>query len=132
MTPDQQQLIDYFTKLSDADAHALLRFAAFLAGEPLAPIVTTATAVTPAAAPANPAVQQPNQIARPQQERVVDAIKRLSETYPMLDKKNLLHQTAGLVAEHVMGGKPAKGVIDEIESVFRRAYEQYVAQQRGG
>ena len=69
-------------------------------------------------------------IPRPEQERVVDAIKRLAETYPMLDKKKLLNQTSGLVAEHVMGGKPARQVIDAMEAAFRLAYEQYLTQQR--
>lgn len=124
MTPQQQQLLDLFAKLSADDARTLIKFAAFLADAPqalnLSPGETTVADIP-----------KPNLIPRPEQERVVDAIKRLSESYPMLDKKKLLSQTAGSVAEHVMGGKPAKVVIDEIENSFRRAYELFVGQQRG-
>ncbi|MBI3560240.1 MAG: Crp/Fnr family transcriptional regulator [Gammaproteobacteria bacterium] len=122
MTPQQQQLLAYFAQLQDQDAHTLLRFAAFLAqGQSASAVLVNTASVIP----------QPNLLPRPDQERVVDAIKRLTGSYPMLDKKKLLHQTAGLVAEHVMSGKPAKLVIDELEAVFRRAYDQFTAQQRG-
>jgi len=121
VTPQQQQLLAYLEKLSANDTATLLRFAAFLAqGATNASILPTAVSEIP----------QPKVLARPEQERVVDAIKRLAESYPMLDKKKLLNQTSGLVAEHVMGGKPARLVIDEMEAAFRRAYEHFLSQQQ--
>ena len=53
-------------------------------------------------------------------------LKRLSATYPMLDKKILLDKASELVAQHVMFGKPAKQVIDEIENMFAQAYDKLV------
>lgn len=118
----EQQLLDYSKELSDTDMHTLLRFAAFLA-----------QAESPAPAIAHQQIKldvaTPGTIPRPAQERVVDAIKRLAETYPMLDKKKLLGQTAGMVAEHVMGNKPAREVIDDLEASFRRAYELWIQAQ---
>lgn len=121
MTPQQQQLLAYLDKLSAGDTATLLRFAAFLAQD-------AAPSTLDAAASINIAPPQPRVIPRPEQERVVDAIKRLAETYPMLDKKKLLNQTSGLVAEHVMGGKSARLVIDEMEIAFRRAYDHFLTQ----
>lgn len=122
MTP-QQQLLTYLEKLSADDTAALLRFAAFLAQDKSS---VTSTQL-PAAAQD---IAAPQVIPRPEQERVVDAIKRLSASYPMLEKKKLLNQTAGFVAEHVMSGKPARLVIDELEAAFLRAYELYLKQQQ--
>jgi len=121
----EQQLLDYSRQLSDTDGHTLLRFAAFLAqAEASAPRVANQQGKA--------AIPAPVIIPRPAKERVVDAIKRLSETYPMLDKKKLLGQTAGMVAEHVMGNKPAQGVIDDLEVSFRRAYELWSQSQGSG
>ena len=78
----------------------------------------------------NPAVevvaeQEPLDIPRPEQESVVKAIKRLRETYPMLDLDKLLHETSGLMMKHVMHGKPAAEAIDELEALFARYYEMH-------
>ena len=77
---------------------------------------------------ASVSIPQPEKIERPEQERVVDALKRLSATYPMLEKKHLLDKASELVAQHVMFGKPAKQVIDETEAIFAAAYEKFVAE----
>ena len=80
------------------------------------------------AAPAE--IPQPQIIARPDNERVVDALKRLSASYPMLEKKKLLDKASTLVAQHVMFAKPAKEVIDEIEKLFVEAYDKFVSEHR--
>jgi hypothetical protein len=123
VTP-QQQLLTYLEKLSANDTATLVRFAAFLAQDK-----SSVASEQPPAVAQDSAV--PQVIPRPEQERVVDAIKRLSASYPMLDKKKLLNQTAGFVAEHVMSGKPARLVIDELEAAFLRAYELHFKQQQG-
>ena len=61
------------------------------------------------------------------QESVVQAVKRLSETYPMLDKGKMLGETADLVAQHIVQGRDAAEVIDELERVFRRFYDELMA-----
>ena len=129
MKNQEQTLLEYFHKLSEQDAHALLRFAAFLAGkdravEMVSGLGESDTTSTSADLP------KPEIIPRPENERVVDALKRLSTSYPMLDKKPLLDKASGMVAQHVMFGKPAKVVIDEIEALFSEAYEKFIAAQR--
>lgn len=125
----EQRLLEYFQQLSTQDGHALLRFAAFLAGD-------QAAAETDPSEQQNvddaSAIPQPQITERPQNERVVDALKRLSNAYPMLEKKKLLDKASGLVAQHIMFGKPAKDVIDEIEKLFAEAYDAFVREQERG
>lgn len=40
----------------------------------------------------------------------------------MLNKDKLLHETTSLVTEHMMKGRDANEVIDELEAVFERHY----------
>lgn len=70
------------------------------------------------------AIPEPEYQPRPAEESVVKAIKRLSATYHMLDKSKMLHETSSLMSEHVMQGRPAAEVIDELERIFRRHYEK--------
>jgi hypothetical protein len=123
----EQRLLEYYRQLSPQDCHALLRFAAYLAtnqGAPEAEMAAQAIASETAAS-----IPQPQRTPRPQNERVVDALKRLSATYPMLEKKKLLDQSSTLVAQHIMFGKSAREVIDQIEKVFADAYAAFVREQ---
>jgi hypothetical protein len=70
------------------------------------------------------ASSEPLAISRPEQESVVRAIKRLRATYPMLDPTRLLNETSILMSEHVIRGKDAVEVIDELEVLFRTHYEK--------
>jgi hypothetical protein len=110
---DEQRLQRLFKRLDEADRHALLQYAEFLAdrGEQRD-------------APETRVPVEPRDIPRPRQETVIAAIRRLTETYPMLPKGLLLHDTADLMSAHVLQGREAAVVIDELESVFRRHYEQ--------
>lgn len=67
-----------------------------------------------------------NLIARPPTESVVAAIKRLSQTYPMLDKGQLFHETSALMTQHLMQGRPAAEVIDELETLFMKHYNRFL------
>ncbi len=110
--PRAKRLLELFERLEDADQRTLLRFAEFLAqAEPAAE------------APAEP-VPEPKPIPRPAEESVVKAIRRLSDTYFMLDKGPLLNETSSLMAQHVMQGRSATEVIDELERLFREEYER--------
>lgn len=62
-------------------------------------------------------------IPRPESETVVEAIKRLTKTFPMLDPASLFSETSGFMSESLIGGKPAKEVIDKLEALFRERYE---------
>jgi len=126
----EQRLLAYLRQLSQQDAHALLRFAAFLAGDQAGADTATAIQGTDGEEAAPAEIPQPQIIARPDNERVVDALKRLSASYPMLEKKKLLDKASTLVAQHVMFAKPAKEVIDEIEKLFVEAYDKFVSEHR--
>lgn len=67
----------------------------------------------------------PLDIMRPAQESVVAALRRLSRTYPMLDKQTLLHETSSFVTQHIMHGREAAEIIDEMEIYFRQQYQQF-------
>jgi hypothetical protein len=112
MTAEERKLLQHFRALSPEQQQSLMDFAAFLAARAENPPV-------PEPAP------QPVAIARPQTESVVKAIKRLTVTYPMLDRAKLLHETASYMQQHLLQGKPAVEVIDELEVVFKRHYERF-------
>lgn len=130
MNEQERNLLAYFRKLSQPDAHTLLRFAAFLAGDQTAAKMNNALQDTVGSDTALTEIPKPQFIERPENERVVDALKRLAAVYPMLEKKKLLDKASTLVAQHVMFGKPAKDVIDEIEKLFAEAYDKFVSEQR--
>ena len=111
LPPPEQALLKAFRRLGDIDRQSLLSFAAFLAER--------SDAETAGEPPA-----QPLDIPRPDSESVVAAIRRLSATFPMLEKDALLHETSTLMTAHVMQGRSATEVIDELEVVFRRHYER--------
>jgi hypothetical protein len=54
------------------------------------------------------------------------AIKRLTRTYPMLDRRKLIGRTSQLMAEHALQGRAAVEVIDELEMVFERYYRDTI------
>ncbi len=111
---DEDKLATLFAALDAQDQQTLLAFAEFLrARAPQRPATPTS-------------VPQPEPIPRPAQESVVAAIKRLSRSYHMLDKGEVLHQTSALMAEHIMQGKEAQTVIDELEAVFERRYQKLI------
>ena len=121
MDVTEQQLIGCFRQLDAADRATLLAFAEFLAQRdpaavPAAP--APAAVATPAVIPA------PEPIERPASETVVGALKRLSRTYPMLDKSQMLSATSDLVAQHILQGTAASEAIDALEQVFREHYRQ--------
>jgi hypothetical protein len=110
MTKQERRLQAIYEALPDDARETLLEFAEFLrarrGGRELA---------------------APVPIARPKEETVIAAIKRLSATYHMVNRDNMLHETSALVSAHLMQGRPAAEVIDELEQVFRRHYERLVA-----
>ncbi|MFO8154532.1 MAG: Crp/Fnr family transcriptional regulator [Pseudomonadota bacterium] len=77
---------------------------------------------------------EPLDIPRPDSESVVKAIKRLSATYPMLDKSRMLDETSTLMAEHTLQGRAADEVITDLERVFERHYTRLIErkQNEGG
>jgi hypothetical protein len=108
-SPAEQRLRKLFKKLGDQEQKTLLEFAEFLVSR---------------FEPEDAALPEPNYLPRPEDESVIKAVKRLSETYFMLDKDHILHETSALVSQHIMQGRAADEVIDELESVFAGHYEK--------
>lgn len=105
-----RRLAEIAAKLPDEQQRTLLQFAEFL----LAQLPEAEDLPLP----------EPKDIPRPEQESVIKAMRRLSETYFMLERGPLLNETSALMAQHVMHGRSAVEVIDELEVVFARQYEK--------
>ena len=63
--------------------------------------------------------------------RETAVLRRLAATYPMLDRRKMLNETSELVTQHVIARREAAEVIDELEAVFARCYEEYRAEREG-
>lgn len=113
MTVNQEErdLLARFRALDPEQRRMVSEFAAFLATReiPAAPAIPT----------------EPVAIPRPAEEKVMQAIKRLRATYPMLDQATLLNEVSSHVTDHLVKGRPAPEVIDDLEALFRQQYEAY-------
>jgi hypothetical protein len=120
MTSEEARLLELFAALAPGERDNLLAFAEFL--QTRAPSVSSIGTI---AVPPRKKVERPTplDIPRPEKEAVVAALKRLTTTYPMLDKSKLLTDTSGLVTQHIMQGRPHVEVIDELEAIFIRHYQ---------
>lgn len=65
-------------------------------------------------------------IPRPEKESVVAALKRLNLIYPMIEKKLVFHEASSLMTEHVMQGRDVVEVIDELEGLFDKHYQDFL------
>jgi hypothetical protein len=106
-----RRLTEVAARLPEDQQRTLLEFAEFLASR-----LPEAESDAP--------LPEPKDIPRPEQESVIKAMRRLSETYYMLERGPLLNETSALMAQHVMHGRTAVEVIDELEVVFARHYEK--------
>ena len=125
-SPPEQRLTSLFSTLNAADRQTLLAFAEFLAaGGVQARISPACLDSPPAPSPEQP--QEPRPLPRPEHEKAIAAIRRLTLTYPMLDHGPMLHETAALMNAHVLQGRPVAQVIDDLEALFQRRYQDYCA-----
>lgn len=107
--PVERQLVAKFNALDAAGQRTLLDFLEFL--------------YLRREHPADPSEQQPLLIERPDSESVVAAMRRLSRCYPMLEADTLLHRASNLMSEHVLQGRAASEIIDDLEALFQRQYD---------
>ena len=85
MTPEQKDaFFSLLEGLSSADQAAVISFAEFLS-QPWRFLTVAGLRHSEPALPVE--IPEPDSIPRPQDEKVVAAVKRLSKTYFMLDKK---------------------------------------------
>lgn len=118
LPPDQRSLLDNYLKLDPSDRASLSAFAEFL-------VQRSDNGQQPEVSVAGPAV--PKTIPRPGKETVIGAIRRLSETYYMIDRQDLLTETSSLMSAHIMHGRTASEVIDDLEALFVAHYKRHNA-----
>jgi hypothetical protein len=115
----QEKILGVLERLSPADQESVTSFAEFLLSR------AQSDAAVPLSAPAKAVeIPEPKLGPRPKEERVVAAVKRLSKAYFMLDKSKMLGVTSDLVTQHILQGREAADVIDELEKVFADHYRQ--------
>ncbi len=116
---DQRRLLKLYSQLGEADRRSLVSYAEFL-------LQRTTDEGQAEAEPAGPP-PEPLTIPRPEKESVVGAMKRLSQTYFMVDRALILTEASSLMTPHVVHGRPAVEVIDDLEGLFSRHYENLVS-----
>jgi len=136
---DERRLGKLFRSLDAQQREALLSFAEFLVQRASGRqrdsdgLPTSSSYPGPAEAP-RPAGQlvAPDVVSqvplvepRPAQESVVAGIRRLRRTYPMLDTGEMLNEASSLMAAHVLHGRPASAVIDELEALFAERFDAH-------
>ena len=112
MNKTESKLLNVFSDLDKNDQSSIVSFAEFL----LEKAKQDGRLIV---------VDKPVEIPRPEEERVVAAIKRLSATFPMLKKNSMLNETAALMSEHILKGRKAEDVIDELETLFNVRYDAF-------
>ncbi|MCI0506869.1 MAG: Crp/Fnr family transcriptional regulator [Gammaproteobacteria bacterium] len=116
----EKKLLKIFSRLTEIQQQTLLQFAEFLAERGDDTGVAKGKTELP----------KPVLAKRPTEETVVGAIKRLTSSYPMLEKDKLFNETSILMTKHVMQGHAANLVIDELEILFQRHYEALISDQQ--
>ena len=103
MKASPQSLASIFENLPEKDQNTLFQFAEFLKSRAPEPVSK---------------ITEPLGIERPGDESVIAAIKRLKKNYPMLPQQDMLNETSEFMMQHMMQGKSATVVIDELEILF--------------
>ncbi len=113
----KRRLLDFYSRLGEENRATLMAFAEFLANRDTEGVA------------AEEIPREPLDIPRPEKESVVAAIRRLTKTYPMLERKELLNETSSLMSAHVLQGRAVQDVVNDLERVFRSHYERFLSSQ---
>jgi hypothetical protein len=113
---DKQRLISLWEEINAEQRRSLLDFAEFLSQRATAQIAGAEVEQK----------SQPQQIDRPENENIINAIKRLRATYPMLNTDELLDGTSTLMTQHIVHGRDAVTVIDDLEALFDKHFQKYL------
>ena len=109
MNPIAKQLTEIVDLLPESEQQTLLAFAQFLKSQ--APEI-------------KPVIAEALDIPRPESESVIAAIKRLAESYPMIERSAMFGDTSDLMMQHTMSGRSAIEVIDEMEILFDKKLKE--------
>ena len=109
MKRDSRALLDLFNALDSEAQQSLFDFAEFLQSR---------------SGIARPEIVDPVNIPRPDNETVVGAIKRLKQSYPMIDSMEVFAVASNLMTDHMVKGRDAEEVINEIEALFEDTYQK--------
>jgi hypothetical protein len=104
---EHAELIDLASRLAADDRRTLLEFARFLATRR-----------------GRAASESRVDLPRPANETVVQAVKRLNASYPMLERRRLVTQVGVLLSSHMVEGRDAASVIDELEALYVKAQRE--------
>jgi hypothetical protein len=115
LSSEQRKMLKLFKALDAKDQDVLVAFAEFLSKREGASADEEGQETS----------LDPIPIERPEDESVVAAIKRLSSSYHMLDTSTLLTESSSLMTAHLIHGRSASDVIDELEALFTKEYEAY-------
>jgi len=113
MNKNEKKLIRLYEILTSSEREMLMSYAEFLVERSDGPSND------------NHKIEEPVEIIRPPEETIVAAVKRLSASFPMLDKSQLLSDVSEKVTQHVIFGREITEVIDELEIFFQKNYQQY-------
>ena len=111
----ERKLLKLFKLLNGKDKDSVLAFGEFLLSRDEDNITGTGKTQTVASEPVD--------IPRPEEESVIKAIKRLSATYPMVDNETILHPISNLMTSHMISGRSAPDVIDDLQDLFFNEYK---------
>lgn len=114
----ERRLIKRFRALDATDQETLEAFAEFLLERRARMAKVPAQGETSANGAGEPTPPKPEP--RPAQESVIAAMKRLRRRYPDLDTSKLLNEASVLMSAHMLQGRPAAEVIDDLEALFAR------------
>ncbi len=107
--PDGKSLLQIFETLDAERQNSLLHYAEFLQSK--GGLVTNE-------------IGEPQDIPRPESETVVGAIKRLKQTYPMVESMTVFSAASSLMTDHMVKGRDATEVINDMEKLFDDFYRQ--------
>ena len=114
MSNESRRLVKYFNEMNEQQKNSLLDYARYLGQQ-------NSTGSPSAEQQKHKPLESP----RPENENVVNAIKRLRASYFMLNTDVLLNESSALMAQFMIQGRDAKEVIDDLEILFENQYQKY-------
>ena len=111
----ERQIIKLFKSLDETNKEAFIAFGEFLQARAASQNLDDQAVDIVASEPVD--------IPRPEDESVIKAIKRLTATYPMVDKETILHPISNLMTSHIIQGRKAPEVIDDLQELFLSEYK---------